>query len=116
MMCLALGVFCSTTNNHNSGHTAGCGVCLGGALMLRALEVQWPAGSNVAAFLALLRYFSVCFSLIYLPLQRSHILFGLSGSKAAIGMRSTGGILQAWARTRPCLRNVYPMCVRFCYG
>ena len=26
------------------------------------------------------------------------------------------GISQAWASTRPRLRNVFPMCVRFCYG
>ena len=26
------------------------------------------------------------------------------------------GISQAWASTRPRLRNIYPMCVRFYYG
>ena len=88
MMHLALGVLRNTTNNHNGGHTAGCGVRLGRALLPEAPEVQWLARNGAAYFLAPLAYSSLCFCCIYLPLRRRPIFVGLCGSKAALGMRS----------------------------
>ena len=87
MMRLALGVLRSTTNKHNGGHTAGCGVRLGRALLPWAPEGQWLASNVAAYFLAPLAYLSVCFC-IYLPLRCRPNFVGLCGSKAALSVRS----------------------------